>query len=353
LQRLGHPLVRQEIVAKPTDVQAFIDGAIEEPDVALVLRTGVPPDLVDHFIGAVRRRHIPLVVDMDDNLFDVHGRVDSYDYGAHQASLERLVRAADVVTVSTESLREAMEERGTRVAVVPNMLDEFLWFGGADTTAPTRPTFGVARRLRPDRANRAVRPARGTCNLVYIGTRTHAEDLALLRPVIEELRQLSSLDTRLFVVGGEERGFRGRRWYQAVPMPTRDSHYTYPEFVPWLRSLSRDWTLAVAPLQDAPFNRHKSDLKHLEYAALGLPGIFSDVVPYRDSVRHEVTGLLTENTTDAWCAAILRLASDAGLRERIVAAARSYVLGERCLRHDAADYARLIGELASSAPMPT
>ncbi|MGH2474112.1 MAG: glycosyltransferase, partial [Candidatus Limnocylindrales bacterium] len=46
LQRLGHPLVRQEIVAEPTDVQAFIDGATVEPDVALVLRTAIPPDLM-------------------------------------------------------------------------------------------------------------------------------------------------------------------------------------------------------------------------------------------------------------------------------------------------------------------
>jgi processive 1,2-diacylglycerol beta-glucosyltransferase len=132
-------------------------------------------------------------------------------------------------------------------------------------------------------------------------------------------------------------------------MPTTESHHAYPEFVPWLRRRSPEWTIAVAPLQDASFNRHKSDLKYLEYAALGLPGIYSDLGPYRDSVRHEVTGLLTENTTEAWCAAILRLASDPDLRDRIAAGARTYVLRERCLRHDAADYVRLIGEVASSA----
>jgi GT2 family glycosyltransferase/glycosyltransferase involved in cell wall biosynthesis len=352
LQRLGHPLVSQDVVAEPTDVQAFIDRATADADLALVLRTAVPPDLVDRFLEAIRERRIPLVVDMDDNLFDVAGRADSYDYGVHQASLERMVRAADLVTVSTALLAEAMGERAARVAVVPNMLDEFLWFGGVDAAGPAPAGPGSrrgARRLWAATARRARPPIGSTCNLVYVGTRTHAGDLALLRPVFEQLRQRHELDASLFVVGGEERGSLVRRWYQPVPMPTTESHHAYPEFVPWLRRRSPEWTIAVAPLQDASFNRHKSDLKYLEYAALGLPGIYSDLGPYRDSVRHEVTGLLTENTTEAWCAAILRLASDPDLRDRIAAGARTYVLRERCLRHDAADYLRLIRDVSSSA----
>ena len=355
LQRLGHPLVRQEIVAEPTDVQAFVDGATDKPDVALVLRTAIPPDLIDRFLDAVRQRRIPLVVDLDDDLFDVAGRVDSYDYGAHQASLERLVRAADLLTVSTGPLGRAMEERAARVAVVPNLLDEFLWFGDAGAAtgrvAPRPSAAGVARALRAVTARRRRVSAERTCNLVYVGTRTHGDDLALLRPVIEQLRQRSDLDVTLFVVGGEERVPPGRRWYRSVQMPTTESHYAYPEFVPWLRSRSRDWTIAVAPLREASFNHNKSDLKYLEYAALGLPAVYSDLVPYRDSVRHDVTGILTENTTEAWSAAVLRLASDADLRERIAAEARAHVLRERCLRHGAAEYAQLIGGVASSAAM--
>jgi GT2 family glycosyltransferase/glycosyltransferase involved in cell wall biosynthesis len=353
LQRLGHPLVRHEIVAEPADVQAFIDGATTKPDLALVLRTAIPPDLTDGFLDAVRQRRIPLVVDLDDDLFDVDGRVDSYDYGAHQASLDRLVRAADLLTVSTGPLGQAMDERARRVAAVPNMLDEFLWFGGAGTTtgrvATRRSPEGVSRVLRKTAARRRPASVERTCNLVYVGTRTHADDLALLRPVIKQLRQRGDLEVTLFVVGGEERAPHGRGWYRSVQMPTTESHYAYPEFVPWVRSRSHDWTIAVAPLQEASFNRNKSDLKYLEYAALGLPAIYSDVVPYRDSVRHEVTGLLTENATEAWSAAILRLASDADLRARMAAEARAHVLRERCLRHGAADYAQLLGDVASSA----
>jgi glycosyltransferase involved in cell wall biosynthesis len=167
---------------------------------------------------------------------------------------------------------------------------------------------------------------------------------------MERLRQRGDIDATLFVVGGEQqRAPRRHRWYDVVPLPTTDSHYAYPDFVPWLRSQRDAWTMAVAPLSDTPFNRYKSDLKHLEYAALGVPGIFSNVVPYRNAVRHEETGLLTENTTDAWCAAILRLAFDADLRERMADSARRYVLAERCLRNDAAEYVQLLRSIPEQA----
>ena len=352
LQRLGHPTVRQEVIAQPVDVQAFVDGLVDETDVAIVQRTAVPPPLVDDFLAAVGRLRLPLVVDIDDDIFGERAG-DSYDYEAHRSSVERLVGAADLVTVSTEALRDVMAPRAGRVVVVPNMLDELLWFGGVDpATAPAPapangPPARVARRIGARIATRARRPQRRTCDLVYVGTRTHGDDLALLRPVMERLRGHPDIDFRLSVVGGEALPSRGHDcWYQPVPIPTTRQHHAYPEFVPWLRSRSHDWDIAVAPLQDTPFNRCKSDLKHLEYAALGLPTAFSDVAPYRTSVRHDETGLLTANTTDAWCSAILRLATDADLCLRLAAAARRHVLAERCLRHDAADYSRRIAALS-------
>ena len=39
--------------------------------------------------------------------------------------------------------------------------------------------------------------------------------------------------------------------------------------------------IAVAPLVDHPFNRAKSALKLLEYGALALPVVATDIEPYR------------------------------------------------------------------------
>jgi hypothetical protein len=46
-----------------------------------------------------------------------------------------------------------------------------------------------------------------------------------------------------------------------------------------LASLNLD--LAVAPLEDVPFNHGKSHLRLLEYGVLGYPVICTDITPYR------------------------------------------------------------------------
>jgi O-antigen biosynthesis protein len=354
LRRLGYPLVRRELATDALDVEDFVDGLVDEPDVLIVQRTAVPPGLLDGFLETVTASAVPLVVDLDDNLFALEPGEGSYaEYGHHITSLERLIGAADLVTLSTESLRDAIEPRARRVVVVPNMLDEFLWFG--DGGAASVPTSRLRRASAPgrrwiDAALRRGRSAPPTCNLVYMGTPTHADDLALLRPVIQRLRSRHDVDIRLFVVGGEDapaRGSPGGPWYERVELPRKCS--PYGAFVPWLRSASRSWDVAVAPLRDTAFNRCKSDLKFLEYAALGLPGIYSDVIPYSPSVDHEQTGLLVENTVDAWCAAILRFALDPELRKRTAARAKEYVLAERCLQHQADDYVRLLREVSASS----
>jgi GT2 family glycosyltransferase len=345
LRRLQHPSVREELAAEPVTVESFMEGCVGDADLALVQRNAIAPELVEPFLEKIAVRGIPLVVDLDDNLFALEHTDDSYnEYQSDLASLECLTCAADLVTVSTEHLCEAMEGRAQRVEVVPNMLDELLWFGPPPLSPPARTRSSWSTRLvsrvRGLAAARGTRPARQRCNFIYIGSRTHAEDLALLQPVFDRLREHRDFDIRLFVVGGEADRPMSDRWYKRLHIPGGFSHY--PAFVSWLRSRSGSWHAAVAPLRDTAFNRCKSDLKFLEYSALGLPGIFSDVVPYRGSVRDGETGLLVPNDEEAWYAAILRLAEDGDLRTRLAQAARAQVVNERCLWHDAADYVALL-----------
>src|SRR5262249_22468420 len=65
----------------------------------------------------------------------------------------------------------------------------------------------------------------------------------------------------------------------------------------------------------------KSNVKYRDYAAFGIPAIYSDMSVYRASVRDGVNGLLTANSEPAVAAAIDRLVGDRTLRRRIRAAA--------------------------------
>jgi hypothetical protein len=105
----------------------------------------------------------------------------------------------------------------------------------------------VGRRLRSMASKRPGTSASPTCNLVYVGTRTHADDLALLRPVMERLRRRRDVDVKLFVVGVEEDRSPGETWYERVPIPAR--------LLRIMRTLSlaaqqAPWDVALAPLQD-------------------------------------------------------------------------------------------------------
>src|SRR5262249_55319210 len=82
------------------------------------------------------------------------------------------------------------------------------------------------------------------------------------------------------------------------------------------------WDIGIAPLADTPFNRCKSALKALDYAAMGLPILASDNAVYRGSAADGVAGWLVPDETDAWFVALARLVRDSALRRQLAARAR-------------------------------
>ena len=94
---------------------------------------------------------------------------------------------------------------------------------------------------------------------------------------------------------------------------------TYEEYVRTMETLR--WDFALAPMPDTAFHRCKHYNKYIEYASYGIPGIFSDVEPYRRAVRHGENGLLCPNTEEAWYEAMKRLIEDEALRRSLAQAA--------------------------------
>jgi hypothetical protein len=56
--------------------------------------------------------------------------------------------------------------------------------------------------------------------------------------------------------------------------------------------------IGLAPLVDTPFNRCKTNLKWLEFSALAVPTIASDVEPYSRCIQHGVDGFLAKTSED-------------------------------------------------------
>ncbi|MBE6971832.1 MAG: glycosyltransferase family 4 protein [Ruminococcaceae bacterium] len=87
------------------------------------------------------------------------------------------------------------------------------------------------------------------------------------------------------------------------------------EFKAFLRN--NRFSMGIAPLIASPFAQSKYINKFIEFSSAGIPCIYSNVAPYASFIQDGETGLLCENTKEAWLAAIDHL-SDPLLQAQIV-----------------------------------
>ena len=186
--------------------------------------------------------------------------------------LRKLFRLADKVIVSTEPLRAFVSELTDEVSLVPNTLREDLW-----------------GHLKSKRRT-GEKPRVG-----WAGAQQHKGDLALIVDVIKETAE--EVDWIFFGMCPES-----IRPYVAEYHHFEIGVEAYPAK---LASLNLD--LAVAPLENHPFNEAKSNLRLLEYGILGFPVVCTDILPYQ---TNDAPVKRVPNETQAWLEAIRERIND-------------------------------------------
>lgn len=314
LQPLTHPAIDGRFYVTPSPVYYG-----QEAEIVLVDRHWRPdctPEMAAGLVRDVKRNGAKFVYQIDDDLLALPA-----DTPAAQAKREivtTFLGEADAVLVSTPALRARYASLNEQIRVVGNALDERLIVPGASQSGTDR--------------ERMV--------LGYMGTLTHDDDLRLLLPALSEVAASLSGPVELQIIGGVADAQTLEQLNQ-LPFPVtqlRPPTSEYPQFLPWFTGNVR-WDIALAPLRDTPFNRAKSDIKFLDYAALGAPGIYSHLPVYADSVRHGETGLLTANDTASWVMALRSLIEQPDLRRELAANARRYLYNERILAVRATEWA--------------
>jgi glycosyltransferase involved in cell wall biosynthesis len=233
-----------------------------------------------------------LVYEIDDDLLDVDpSNGPAWHYYSQpeiRSNIKRNIQAADLVTVTNNALAERVAQLNPNVAVVPNSVPA--WLLGLPAPPP-------GQRLI----------------LGWGGGASHQMDWAEAQS--EVARFISrNINTEMHIVG-----WQPPELWRRLPADRRRLSQ-WMDSVPDLYHFI-DFQIGLAPLRPHVFNQAKSYIKALEYAALGIPCIASDVGPYSGFVRHGETGFLARQPHE-W-SKYLRELLDPVLCEEMGAKARS------------------------------
>jgi GT2 family glycosyltransferase len=217
-----------------------------KPD-TLVLQRQVEPHQIEAIERHKRFNDVFCVFEIDDLVTNVpvknahkkHLPKDLYK------RLRRAVGVCDRLVVATEPLAEAYSGLNADIKVVPNFIEEARW-GGLSSTR------GVGSKPR----------------VGWAGGISHTGDLDLIAGVVEALKD--EVEWIFFGMCPERVRPYVHEFHEPVSIDQYASH---------LAELNLD--LALAPLEDVPFNHAKSHLRLLEYGILGYPVVCSDITPYR------------------------------------------------------------------------
>lgn len=134
----------------------------------------------------------------------------------------------------------------------------------------------------------------------YHGTWAHRREIEWLVPVVRQVQEI--VPHAWFEIMGTD---RVRRLYRGIPRV----RVVHP--MPWADYLAYAGTVryqvGLAMCFETNFNLARSHNKVFDITRLGAAGIYSEILPYAEKVAHGVTGLLCENTEEAWVKAITSL----------------------------------------------
>lgn len=250
-----------------------------------------------------------IIYDLDDDL--LHLPVENQARVLFTPEVKERIKVnlalADAVTVSTEPLAEALRAFNENMVVVPNAIDPAL------------------HRLS------ALPKSDGTIRVGWAGSVTHVRDV---QPAIVALTQVMAERPNVRAVVMGQLGAKlikkldPNRTYWQQPVVFKD-------YYKMLHGCGID--IGLAPIRPNAFNDCKSDVKWLEYSAVGAAVVASDFGPYRRSIRHGVTGLLAEHhNVSAWKKHILTLVDNVEMRRVMVIEAREFQVTVRHPRDTAA-----------------
>lgn len=242
----------------------------------IIIQRKFPYNIVKEILEFARSNEISIIWELDDNLIE-HLRIK--DNKSKIPDLERIASEVDCITVSNEMLREYFSKYNHNIAILPNYLDQRIW---EYEISPYKRTTGKLR-------------------ILCAGTNTYSENFDIVWPALVRILEKYRGFVEICLWGRKERLPEGILKKNGI---TYLSNFI-PDYKNSARFLQKEgFDLALVPLLKNSFNIYKSNIKYLEYSICRIPGIYSRVTPYIDSIKDSKTGIIVENDWKAWYNAI-------------------------------------------------
>ena len=276
---------------------------------------------LDTFVHMRAKHGKKFVTEVDDYIFSIPPTNSAFQSmkpgtGYTHVALEQIKRS-DALIVSTPHLKELYEPFCKQIHTVENAVSLPLW-------------------------RRAASPARRRgLTIGWMGGGTHNEDHEMIQGAVKEVLEKAP-KTRFTYISGchQPRCFDGverLKWVHDFKPIDK-----YPQWI-----AKQGFDIGIAPLVDNEFNRGKSNLRWLEYSAMGIPTVASNVLHFSQSIKHGKTGLLA-GTHAEWVSSLMKLINEPDVRENIGKAARLEVGTKWSPEVQARKYRRALGEIANA-----
>ncbi len=264
-------------------------------NVVIFIRAGTPNEL--YILNILQESGRRVVIDLDDNPWALPKsipRVVMWEATKSRLILEKYLEWADLITVTTQELLNALKNFNPNIEILENCLPDSKWMNIQKQDAKERLVIGWGSGI------------------------THSEDLKLIvEPLLQIIEKHPHVELHLAANFDVEH--RPADFYCLVnPLP-ENNRIRILDFAPIenYQDLLSGFDIGIAPLSDTPFNRCKSDLKFLEYAALEIPCVASAVAPYINSIAQGETGFLAKNDED-WMYYLMKLIESESFARKLV-----------------------------------
>jgi hypothetical protein len=241
---------------------------------------------------------IPIIYDLDDNLFEVPRGTILYSYyqnPAKQIEFEWMLRNSQRVRVHSPVLEKIIKPYNPNTHLVWSAVDWSL-------VPATLPPIG----LNP-------------LEIVYAASSYSGEMFfSIIKNDLMRLLDVYGNRVRLHCLGYNPSELKN---HPQVVFEAFESNYKtfFSKFT------RHGYAIGLAPTLYGTFYESKTNLKYRDYAAAGAAGVYTDSPLYRNGVVDHKTGLLVSNEPGSWFVALSELIENPALIETIRTNARQAV----------------------------